>query len=96
MCEDKHPSSINRPLILGTAWGTYAEIPRVEPKGVIPPRGPQGGDNMGVPWAMCPVHKVTGFMTSWRPRRGLDPLLREFYCELDRHAFYKVIHREPA
>ncbi|MCK5645128.1 MAG: hypothetical protein KAJ19_30290 [Gammaproteobacteria bacterium] len=45
-------------------------------------------------FSRCPVHSgVNGTMTMWRPKEGLNPLMREYSCDsiLGTHAFY-VVH----
>lgn len=40
----------------------------------------------------CPVHiSSVGVMTDWIPASGLDPKMREFQCQVNKHAFYEVM-----
>ena len=39
----------------------------------------------------CPLHKCSGTETTWRPPKGIDPMMREFVCQSEHgkgHGFY--------
>jgi len=43
----------------------------------------------------CPIHHTNGRVTDWKPPSGLGPLLREFKCYINGHAFYEIVrHRK--
>lgn len=44
--------------------------------------------------AKCPIHEMNGRITDWKPPSGIDPLLREFRCNINQHAFYMRIKHD--
>lgn len=82
-------------LGLPRGWGQPPEIPVSQIKGKPLETIEDHGRIVKAPTAKCPLHLCMSRITDWTPPRGIDPKMREFYCWIGRHAFYRILPLEP-